>query len=224
MATELVKGDSVIVYTNMGGVWTMFACARTATLNVNTAMIEISSAGSGDFAHFLPTKHSFTGSIDGLVNLDNTNLRLSDFRAMQLAKTMLLMRFERTSTGGLTYASEANFYITDSQDTSSYADVATFSIQLQGTGGITEIFTPLPSNPLGDMRLEYTGIGGETSFTSTLLIGKNITNVVKDGIGLSRIILSGTPINKEVKFDSTTGTITFSVPLEPSEEIYVTYN
>lgn len=222
---SLVKGDNVIVYTYIGGIWQIFVCARTASLDVSTSMVEISTAGSGDYASFLPQKHSFTGSIDGLVNLDNTKLRLSDFRALQLSKTKLLMRFNRTSTTGEVYTSECNFFITNSNDSASYADVATFAIELQGTGSITEIFTPIPSPTLVAKmnRLEYTAIGGEVSFTDAALVGKDVLEVVTDGLGNCKLILSGTPINKEAKFDSVTGTITWAIPQEPNQESYVLY-
>jgi len=220
---DLVLGRDIVVYTYDNGQWKMFACARTATFTLNTTMIETTSIGSGSFSSFLPQKHSFTGSIDGLTNLDNTNLRLSDFRALQLNKQALLMRFERTSIDGDTYTSEGTFYITSSTDTGSYADISTFAIELQGSGALTEIFTPTPITPNAVTRLEYTGIGGEYSFTDSSLIGKDVVIINKDGIGNSKIILSGTPINKEAKFDSTTGTITWGIPFEPGEEAYVIY-
>jgi hypothetical protein len=222
---DLVLGKNIVVYTFIGGVWKMFACARTASFSLSTSMLETVAIGSGSFANFVPQKHSFTGSIDGLINLDNTNLRLSDFRALQLAKTKLLMRFERTGQSGDVYSTEGNFYITNSEDTGSYADVSTFSITLQGTGKLIEVFTPIPSPTLTTKmnRLEYTGTGGEFSFTDASLIGKDVLSIHKDGLGFSKIILSGTPINKEAKFDNVTGTIEFGVPFEPSEEAYVLY-
>ncbi len=222
---SLVKGDNIIVYTLISGLWKMFSCARTATLTVSTSMIETSTSGAGDYASFLPQKHSFSGTIDGLTNLDNTNLRLSDFRALQLSKTRLLMRFQRTSVTGLVYTSEAYFYITNSTDSGSYADVATFAIELQGSGALTEIFTPIPTPTLVAKmnRLEYTAIGGEVSFTNAALVGKDVLEVVTDGLGNCKLILSGTPINKEALFDAATGTITWGIPQEPNQESYVLY-
>lgn len=222
---DLVLGKDIVVYTYISGIWKMFACARTASFSLATSMLEIVVAGSGDFANFIPQKHSFTGSIDGLINLDNTNLRLSDFRALQLAKTKMLMRFERTGQSGDVYTTEGYFYITNSEDTGSYADVSTFSISLQGTGKLTEVFTPIPTPTLTTKmeRLEYTGTGGEFSFTDPLLVGKEVLSIHKDGLGFSKIITSGTPINKEAKFDSTAGTIEFGVPFEPTEEAFVLY-
>ena len=220
---ELVLGKNIVVYTWVNGAWKMFACARTASFSLATTMLETTTIGSGSFASFLPQKHSFTGSIDGLINLDNTNLRLSDFRNLQLNKQPLLMRFERTGNDSSTYTTEGTFYITSSSDTGSYADIATFAIELQGSGALVEIFTPTPITPNAVTRLEYTGTGGEYSFTDSALIGKDVVAVHKDGIGNSKLILSGTPINKEAKFDSTTGTITFGIPFEESEEAYVLY-
>lgn len=222
---SLIKGKDIVVYTFLNGIWKMFACARTASFNVSTSMVEISTSGAGDYAAFLPQKHSFTGSIDGLINLDDATLRLSDFRALQLSKTKLLMRFERTSLTSEVYSSEVYFYITNSSDSGSYADVATFSIELQGTGAITEIFTPLPTPTLVPKmnRLEYTGVGGEVSFTNAILIGVDVVAINKDGIGNSKIILSGTPLNKEAKFDTVTGTITWAIPFEEFEEAYILY-
>lgn len=220
---DLVLGKNIVVYTFIGGVWKMFACARTATFSLSTTMLETTVIGSGGFANFIPQKHSYTGTIDGLINLDNTNLRLSDFRAIQLNKQQLLMRFERTSQSNDVYTSEGRFYITNSEDSGSYADVSTFSISLQGTGQLIEIFTPTPLSPNSMQRLEYTGTGGEFSFTDTALIGKDVVAIHKDGIGNSKIILSGTPLNKEAKFDNTTGTIEWAIPFEPNEEAYVLY-
>jgi hypothetical protein len=133
------------------------------------------------------------------------------------------MRFERVGQSGNVYTSEGKFYITSSDDTGSYADVSTFSINLQGTGALIEVFTPTPTAPTTMQRLEYTGIGGEYSFTDTILIGKTILAAHKDGIGNSKLILTGTPLNKEVKFDSATGLVEWGIPFEPNEEAYILY-
>lgn len=75
------------------------------------------------------------------------------------------------------------------------------------------------------MRLEYTGVGGEDSFTDALLVGKTAIAIFRDGIEQSKLLLTGTPINKEVLFDATTGTLTFDAgnPLATGEEVAVLY-
>ena len=83
---ELVKGEDVVVLFYEGGEWKNYACARACTLTVNTSVIETTTTGAGNYTTIIPEKHSFTGSIDGLVNLDNGDgLSLADLRARQLA-------------------------------------------------------------------------------------------------------------------------------------------
>jgi hypothetical protein len=70
-------------------------------------------------------------------------------------------------------------------------------------------------------KLEYTATGGETGFTSDLLIGKTILSVLKDGVGYTKIV-SAIPTDKEVQY-LTTGMIGFSQPLTPGEPVLVLY-
>ena len=72
-------------------------------------------------------------------------------------------------------------------------------------------------------RLEYTGVGGEAGFTDSNLIGKSILDVVKDGVSCSKLITSGTPVDKQAKYLTATGAISFGIDLEPSEEVIVLY-
>jgi hypothetical protein len=72
-------------------------------------------------------------------------------------------------------------------------------------------------------RLEYSAIGGEAGFTDTNLINKKILEVSKDGISFSELIFSGSPIDKEVLYQSITGAVTFGILLEADEEVVVLY-
>jgi hypothetical protein len=72
-------------------------------------------------------------------------------------------------------------------------------------------------------RLEYTGVGGEDSFSDSQLINKSILIVFKDGVEFSQILTAGTPTNKQVVYTASTGTLTFPMAIEPNEEIAVVY-
>lgn len=219
-----VLGNDVIVYFYIDGVWTLYACSRTITLNVVTEFIETTIVGDGAFSNFLPTKHSFTGTLEGLVDLDYSGrLTLADLRSKQLTKEKLLLRFQRTDIDGQVYTDEAYFYISETSDTSNFADVATFNVSLKGVGRITPIFTPTTIGGNKVTRLEYTATGGEMGFTDASMIGKEAIEINRDGLGNSKIILSGTPINKEALFDATTGSIEWASPLAVGEETYVLY-
>jgi predicted secreted protein len=133
-----VTGKNVVVFVKVGADWKLYACATSASLTLNTDIIETSVSGNGKFASFLPTKNSFTGELDGVTTLDEDSmLSLSDLRAKQIAQEILLLKFQRTA-GTSTYISQGNFIITESNDTGDYNDMNVFKISLQGTGDLSE--------------------------------------------------------------------------------------
>lgn len=225
MAYSLIKGENVLLEFYDGGVWKPYACARACTLTVTTELIETTVKGSGKFKYFEPTVNSYTVSFDGVCSLaDPNSLNIYDLRQYQLGHVLMQARFTRTAEDGVSvYVSTVNFFITSSQDVSSFDNIATFSIEGQGTGTAGQSLinpTPIVTKV---KRLEYTGTGGEFSFTNTALINKDVLAVHKDGIGNSKVINTGTPASKEALFDDTTGTVTWAIPFETGEESYVLY-
>lgn len=228
-----VRGENVVLFIYDGGVWLGYACATSMSLNLTTDFIETSVSGTGTFATFLPTKDSWGLSIEGIVALQESGmLSLADLRQRQLSHSILLMRFQRTADGGEVYTDEGSFYISNSSDSGSFDGMQTFTIEGKGSGVITQIFTPQPLTPPDAIqveRYEYTGVGSEYSFVPLsglgvpLLIGKRLLEANKDGIAYSPVITSGTPVSKEVKFSSVTGTVQFPTPFEPGEQAYVLY-
>ena len=225
MSTTRVKGKNVAVFIYDGGVWKLYACGRTCTLNRSTEFIETSVTGSGKDATFKPTKNGFTGELTGVQQVNKSGMiSLADFERLWMSQTKLLMRFQRTSDAGAVYTSEASFFISSLSDTGDYSNVAEYNVSLQGTGSIVQIATATASlNTNKVKRLQYTGVGAETGFTDSALIGKDILEVVKDGLGQAKIILSGTPVGKEALYTSASGTIDFGVLFEAGEESYVLY-
>jgi len=222
---SLVRGQNVVVLIFDGGVWKHYACGRSCTFNISTEFIETSVAGHGKTSTFAPTKNSFTGSIDGLMDLNPSGkLSFPDLQQRQLAHQILLMRWQRTDESGNVYTSEANFYISNSTDEGSFDNANIFSIELKGTGTPIQVFTPTATLNSSKVKREpLTGVGGENTITKPALIGKDILEVVKDGLGYAKIILTGTPIGKEVKYTSSTGSFEFAQQWEPGEEGYVLY-
>jgi hypothetical protein len=69
-------------------------------------------------------------------------------------------------------------------------------------------------------RLELIGSGN--SLQEAILINRDVLEVSVDGFGRSKIIAVGTPVDKEVKYDQTTGTLTFPESLS-GEQVFVLY-
>jgi len=227
---SLVAGENYIVYIYDGGLWKPYVCGRSGSMSIDTEMIETTVTGSGDYKTFKPTVHSFTGSIDGIISLNvSGSLTLEDLQVLQLAKTRLLCRFTQTSVDGDTYIKECYFYIANSTDTGSFDGISTFSISLRGTGSITQIYTPPPPTTGQDMRYPEQGntapvASGTFTITVPGLGNKYILGIYKDGIGNNDIITSGTPVDKEVLYETsgTDGVFTWAIPFD-GESWYCNY-
>lgn len=131
-----VLGKDVTVRIYSGG-WQFYACASSCSLTVSTSTIETSTTGSGASATFMGQKHTWSGTLDGVVNLDE-NLTLYHLRQLQLAFTAINIQFERIDSTGNSYTTTGTALIVSSSDTGQMDSIATFSIELQGTGALVE--------------------------------------------------------------------------------------
>ena len=225
-----VYGDNAVLFTYDGGVWKLYACDKTVTLDVQTDTIETSVSGSGKWASFESTKNSGSASMDGVMSLNEINkLSLPDLRQRQYAGQKLLMRFQYTANDGSVYTEEGKFIITGSNSVGTFNSVAVFTIQLKLTGPLTQVFTPVTvTNPGKVKRYPLVGqtapaSGGETVIAIPSLINKDLLEVVRDGVGNNDIILSGTPVSKEVKYTASTGSFQWAAPFDAGENYYILY-
>ena len=221
-----VAGKDVLALIFYNGQWRNYACGLSISMDVTTDFIETSTRGNGKSKTFIPTMDEWTATLEGAVALEEPGLlSLPDFRDIQDAQIPLLFRSQHTDESGNVYTEEGTAYISRTSDTGGVEGIATFSIELRGTGSRTRIYTTTATTGLPVMRLEYTATGGEYSFTDALLIGKTAIAIFRDGLEQSKLLLTGTPINKEVLFNSVTGSLTFDAgnPLSTGEEIAVLY-
>lgn len=218
-----VLGRNVIVYVYDGGDWKPYACGRSVSLTVSTEMIETSVSGSGVWSTFAPVKHSWTATIDGIVSLEESGqITLPELREKQYDFQSMQIRYQRTSVESEVYTESGVCYITNSTDSASFDDLNLFNIELVGTGPLSQVYDPTP-NLNGKMyRHEFTG-GSGTTYVNAALINKDVIEVVRDGIGYSKLKLTGSPVDKEVIYTAASGTFTWAIPLEPGEEGYITY-
>ena len=223
----IVAGQDFVVYIFDGGVWKLYVCATSGELNVSTNMIETSVSGNGLWASFLPSKNSFTITLNGVVSLNETGaLTLPELRQKQITQQSFLTRFQRTDIAGNVYTDEFTFFITNSTDSGSFNGMNTFSITGQGTGPITQIFVPTVPVPVGSSlvyRYEFTTTLNQVTLIDPDLIGKTILEFNMDGLGSGKIITSGTPVGTEVKYISATGEFDWAIPAEGDEEGYILY-
>ena len=221
---SVVRGENCLLEAYHSGNWEPYACARSCSLSSVTEMVEVSVTGSGKYKHFAPTVNSFTGNIEGITHLNKPGfLTLYQLRQFQLGHVLQRVRFTRESDDGNFYINTVDFYITNVTDTISFDNVNTFTVDLQGTGVLGQTIFEPPIIITAVKRYEFTAVGGELGFTEALLENKDILAVHKDGIGNSKIVTSGSPASKEVKYTTGTGTFLWAVEFEPGEEAYILY-
>ena len=224
----IVQGNNVSLYIWDVDAYKLYACATDCSITLSTDTIETSVTGSGEWVSIMPQKHSWSGVANGVTNLDfDNNLTLGDLRTKQMAMTQIIIRFEYIDDDGTVYTETGNAYITRSTSTGEVNNVSTFSIEFEGTGALTldggTGGNGTTTNSAYIFRYEYTATLGETTITDTALIDRRILVVSKDGVSFGPIITSGTPINKEVLYDSATGVLTFPIAMEDDEELFILY-
>lgn len=224
----LVNGKDAVFETYDGGVWKFIGCARSFSLVINRGMLETTVTGDGNAATYVPGKYSFTGTVEGLTNLDlGGGVSLPYLDNCILNGVLMRCRDIITDLNGNTYSREFKFYAVSVTSVNSFDNVSTFTVELQGTGVITQTFIIPPiitglvkRYPAIDQVVEQA-----TGFDVVIpdLIGKDILEVVKDGLGRAELISAGSPVDKQVLYDSPTGTFTFGIPFEGDEKYYILY-
>lgn len=203
---NLVKGKNGTVFKYDASItaWVPYACARACTFSLDTSSIETSITGAGRTRTFIPQAHTYTGSLDGVTQLKKANhLSIADLMALQLDLTVMLIRFEDVSDNGDVFTKEAMFFITNTTQTASFDNVATFSVALQGTGPLTLIYTPTPIIQGIMYRQEFVLPAGQTDVTVPEVDGVTIENIIGvglDGYDYPNVISAGTPIGTEVRY------------------------
>lgn len=201
-----VTGKNVVVLIDDGGTNKLYACATSATLNLVTEVIETSEQGSGKFATFLPTKNSFTGSLEGVTTLGEVSmLSLKDLRQKQIDQIVLTVIFQRTS-GTDVYSNTGKFIITGSSDTGNFNEMNLFTIELQGTGPLSQDIAPPP------VTIPFTYYYGVTELDTTAgspLEVSFVTSVTDAVTVASAVSYQGVPSLTVVDFGGVTDKVLF---------------
>lgn len=131
-----VLGKDVVIRIYQSG-WKFYACATSCTWTVSTSTVETSTIGSGKWGSFLPQKHTWSVTCEGVVNLDE-DLTLYHLRQLQYSMTPIQVQSERVDARSNSYTSIGTGIIVSTSDTGQMDDIATFSFELQGTGPLID--------------------------------------------------------------------------------------
>jgi predicted secreted protein len=198
-----------------------FACSTNCAFNVSVDQKEVTSQASAWFREYKNDVATWNVTCDGLITLSGFSyLFMLD---KQLTREPIEIKFVvDNGVDGLTIINGI-CNITSLSINAPYKDVATYNISLQGSGAYN--ITGTEVNPEGVIIVGanpvktkgYTASGGETSITFADTVGYTCLYVSRGGIDVQGIITSGTPVDEEVKFVSSTGVLTFSRALGSGE-------
>jgi hypothetical protein len=139
----LVKGKDVMIYLPYVPNEKPIACARSITFETQNDLIETSITGSGRFRTYSPGAMSYSGTIEGLVFLGtNTNSKVGLIQMQNFMDDYAPFHFSYFMTdGNIEYRRDGLFYIESITETSSFDNMATFTINFKGTEGLFTTIT-----------------------------------------------------------------------------------
>ena len=199
-----------------------FACSTNCTFSVNVDQKEVTSQSSAWYREYRNDVATWTISCDGLITLDGYGYLF--LLQLQQSRESIVVKFViDNGVDGLVIIS-GSCNMTSLTINAPYKDIATYSVNLQGSGAYGTSGTSI--NPSGVVIVGgsvyskgYTAAGAETTITWADMIGKTCLYVSRGGIDVQNIIVSGTPINEEVKWNTATGVLTFSRALDSGEYV-----
>ena len=227
---DKVQGNNIMLYyhepaseTYPDGRDIAFSCSTNCTFSVSVDQKEVTSQTSAWYREYRNDIATWNVTCDGLITLDGYGYLF--LLQQQQDRTTILVKFViDNGIDGLVIIS-GNCNLTSLQINAPYKDIATYSVNLQGTGAYgTTGDTIDPSGTViatGGIIYSkgYTATGGETTITWIDMIGKSCLYVSRGGIDVQDILTTGTPIDEQVKWTSATGVLTFSRVLESGEYV-----
>ena len=196
-----------------------FACSTNCTFNVQVGQKEVTSQTSAWYREYKIDIASWTINCDGVVTLNGYNYL--NFLDIQKNRTPINIKFViDNGTDGLVIIGGTTNLV-NFQINGPWKDIATYSVSLQGTGEYSTSGTNI--NPSGTIiangsvyNKQYVAAGGETTITWSDMIGKTCLYVSRGGVDV-REIVSTTPTGEQVRWNTTTGVLTFARALESDE-------
>ena len=227
---DKVQGKNIMLYyhepaseTYPSGRDIAFACSTNCSFSVNVDQKEVTSQTSAWYREYKNDIATWSVNCDGLITLDGYGYLF--LLQQQQNRTQILIKFViDNGVDGLVIIS-GNCNLTSLQINAPYKDIATYSVSLQGSGAYGTTGTTI--NPEGVVIVAggavytkgYTAAGGESTIVWTDMIGKSCLYVSRGGVDVQDILTSGTPIDEQVKWTSSTGTLTFSRIMDVDEYV-----
>jgi hypothetical protein len=228
MAQKAIEGKNVLLRAKRGDEYVPFVCATSVDFTYDTELIAkttVNSAGFRQYAARLGEWGLTLSTVTHIVSPNSDNAyTVFDTMTEQARKTGMDIELIFQDNDGNLKTITGHVLIPHTGISSPVEGFSEDEIEFKGSGAFeinTELITPTVNNSQVYSK-DYTAAGGETTITFSDLIGKEILNVQRDGIGKD-VIAVGTPNDKQVKFLTASGTFSFSTELGLDEWVLILY-
>lgn len=222
--SNFVKAEGVVIYAKLGSTYQPIACGTSATISTTSDKLELAPYTSGKWRSFIPNRISGTISCQGLIKVvPGSGLYSSfDILAYQYEQFFVLAKYVITDPLGNSKTYEVNCLVDEVTFNTTAGGTATYSFTLSMTSDPQFVQTPIDTGGDNVQAWDYTATGGETTISDAVLIGNEVIDVRRNGIGLE-VIFSGSPTGNQVKFTAGSGSLEFGFALGVDEYILVIY-
>ena len=221
---DAVKGDGVIFYAKLGTTFYPFACAKDVTITHTTDKIELAPYTSGKWRSYIYGRTTGTISSNGVIKVVPDTGKNGIFDLLDSLKEhfIILTKYTVQDPQGNSKTYEVPCLIDEISMTGAIGSLATYSFTLTMNGD-PSFDQVVVNTPLTDVdSWGYTATGGETTISDPVILGVDVLDVRRNGIGLE-VITAGVPTGSQVKYTSGSGSLEFGMALGTDEYILTIY-
>jgi len=227
---SVINGTNIVLYyfNPTTSIAVPFGAATSCSFETSVDQVEVTSQTSAWFREYKSDVITWSVNCDGFVSLSD-NYNYAYLLQLVLDRTPITIKFSidndnGTGSGLLGYTILTGLAnITNVSLTGPVENTSTYSVSLQGTGGysidgvaVTQQGINISSQIV--KMYDYTATGGETTVNLPGAIGFSCFSVTRGGVEVQDI----NPVTldaEDVRFNSTTGILTFGSSLSAEEHI-----
>lgn len=223
-----VQGKNAVIYAKaaLGDEYRPFGCVQEVRLPIDTEMLETTTVDSGYWRTYQPRINGWKISFGGVLllrDLATSRYFALDLITEQVRLSGLFFKIIFTDDDGYSRNWTGFGFIPLAEIFKTSGSLSKWSGEVLGSGPFVLDDPAADPVQIDPTELYLTTTPGAFAVVNAALIGRNILHVEREGIGYTEV--AGTPVNREFKFTSASGTITFdsAIVFNPDEIVYVLY-
>lgn len=226
--SKVVRGNQMIASIKVGSTFFPVFCAKSCSFELNNEIILRTGINDGLFPKRRVRRTEWSGSASGVLVTDNNVDRYSPFYLLQAAvrRSENEWQFEFTNEDGDVKTISGTALIENLPISGDVQNFVQSSVNIIGTGGFDIDSSPSSGGIDENVDSDYWATTEGTNYITGAsvngksLIGKELLGVSREGMVYD--IVPTVPTNRQCRFNTTYGTVTFdeNIPFNPNETVW----